>query len=95
MNTYLVQTKCDGDVFSSVKTLPELASLYELEQEACFLDDLVVFDVSDFGHPVKVDVSDVVAPYLEQRRWMEQEYRDYCELVNEYGYNYPNDDLIL
>jgi len=95
MKTYFVQTKCDGEVSSSVKTLHELASLYELDQEACYLDDIVAYDISDYDHPVKVNVYETVTPYLEQRRWMEQEYRDYCELVNEYGYNYPNDELIL
>ena len=95
MKMYLVQTKVDGDVTSSVKSLHELANLYDLDREACFLDDIVAYDLSDFDHPVKVNVGDTVAPYLDQRRWMEQEYRDYCELVNEYGYNYPNDELIL
>ena len=95
MSTYLVQTKCDGEIFCSVKTLPELANLYQLNNDAGYLDDIVAFDITEFGNPVKIDIYDTVAPYLEQRQWMEQEYRDYCEMVNEYGYNYPNDDLIL
>ena len=95
MTTYLVQTKCDGEIFCSVKTIQELADLYELDQVAGFLDGIVVYDISEYDHPVKVDLYDTIAPYLENRRWMEQEYRDYCEMVNEYGYDYPNDDIIL
>lgn len=95
MKKYFVQTKCDGDICSSVKTLPELASLYELNREADYLDDIVAYDISDYDHPVKVNVMDTVTPYLERREWMEREYRDFCELVNEYGYDYPLDEVIL
>ena len=93
MKMYLIQTRCGDETFSNVMNEKKLADLYEDDQICGYLDEIIAFDLSDFGNPLRVDVYNVVQPILENKRWMEQEYRDYCDAVNEYGLDFEGVDL--
>ena len=77
---YLLKTWSDGILSVGLKTAKEIADIYELDQLAGILDKIEVWDVEN--EPKKIGLLDLVAPILEQKRWEEQEYRDYCN--NEY-----------
>jgi hypothetical protein len=89
---YLVQIRFEGEVFSKIMTGYELADRYETEAEAGIGEEYAAFDIRDFGNPVRVSVYDIVMPIIDHKRWMEQEYRDYCDAVNEYGYDFEGRD---
>ena len=92
MKKYLVQIRVDGETSSRIMTERELADLWETEDLAGVGYDFTTYDIDIFGHVSEVDTWSVVKPVLENKRWMEQEYRDYCEAVNEYGYDFESMD---
>lgn len=75
---YLVKTDIDGEPINRVMTGREVATLYEDDQLSGIYGDIKVWDISR-DEPKRVSVIDLVDPILENKRWMEQEYRDYCE----------------
>ena len=87
---YMVQIKLDGEISCKMMTGRELADRYDYEQEIGIGEEYEAFDVSRFGEPVRVNVYELVSEILDQKRWMDQEYRDYCEAVNEYGYDFES-----
>lgn len=89
---YMVQIRSDGETYCFMMTGRELADRYEYEQEIGIGEEYAAFDVSTFGAPVAVNVYDLTRQILEQKRCVEQEYRDYCEAVNEYGYDFEGRD---
>ena len=88
MKTYLVQIKFDGEVTVKMMTERELADHWEMNDLAGIGCEYAAFDVDDFGKAVPINVYDTVKEVLDQKRWEQQEYRDYCEAVNEYGYGF-------
>ena len=85
MKSYLVQIKLDGEITSKMMTERELADHWEMDDLAGIGCDYEAFNVDTFGKAVRVkNVYDIVKPVLDQKRWMEQEYRDYCE-AERYG----------
>lgn len=75
---YLVRyTYDDGEKFAIIQTPAEIAQYYETDQIASIYRKIEVYDIE--SEPRKIDYLDLVCPILEQKRWMEQEYRDYCE----------------
>ena len=73
---YLLRSVCDGIKQSSIKTAREIADIYEMDQLADIYSSLEVFDLDTLQ---KVSLLDLVEPILKNKRWMEQEYRDYCD----------------
>lgn len=74
---YLVKTSIEGTPVAYLKTEEEIADLYYEDQLCGIYGEIAVYDIE--GEPKRVSLLDMVAPILENRRWMEQEYRDYCE----------------
>ena len=88
---YLLKTECDDIRQASIKTGRQIADIYEMDQIADIYSSLTVYDLETLQ---KISLLDLVEPILNQKRWMEQEYRDYCDAVNEYGYDFEGrDDL--
>ena len=75
---YLLKTVCEGIKQISIKTGKQIADIYEMDQIAGIYSHMEVWDVSG-EQPVRISLIDLVEPILENKRWMEQEYRDYCE----------------
>ena len=73
---YLLRSVCDGIKQSSIKTAREIADIYEMDQLADIYSSLEVFDLDTLQ---KVSLLDLVEPILANKRWIEQEYRDYCD----------------
>lgn len=89
---YLLKTRIEGEIYASIKTAREIADRYEDDQIAGIYDTMEVYDIE--GEPTKISLLDLVSPILEHKHWMEQEYRDYCDAVNEYGLDFEGrDDL--
>jgi len=90
MDSYVTVIKCDGETFVSVKTRRELALRWEENDECGYLDEeIIAFQYNDATKQMeKVNVYEIAREYLRERDEIEQEYRDYCDLVNEYGYDY-------
>lgn len=86
---YLLKTVCDGIKQASVKTGKQIADIYETDQIAGIYSSMVVYDLDTLK---EISLSELVDPILENRRWMEQEYRDYCENVREYGLDFEGRD---
>ena len=89
---FFVQIRFDGETWSRMMTGRELADRYETDAEAGIGEEYAAFDVSSFGNPVRINVYELVHPIIERKRWMDQEYRDYCDAVNEYGYDFEGRD---
>ena len=51
--------------------------IYGEDQLCGIYSDMEVWDVT--GDPKRISLLDLVEPILENKRWMEREYRDYCE----------------
>ena len=79
MKKYLVQTMVDGELFSSIKTEKELAHHWETAYIADFDEESVAYDISMYDHPVKVSIEEIARPIIEQERWMQEEYYQYCQ----------------
>ena len=90
MKTYLVQILFEGEMTSKMMTENQLADAWEQDDIAGIGMQFKAFDVDTFGQITPVNVYEIVSEVLENRRWMEQEYRDYCEAVNEYGYDFES-----
>ena len=90
MKKLFVTYKCCDEEIQTAMTEQELANLYDYDEECgCIEGEILAFEYNaDTKQMERVDVYDIVKPILEQKRWAEQEYRDYCEMVNEYGYDY-------
>ena len=88
MKKYLVQIKYDGEISSRMMTERELADHWETDDIAGIGCEYSAFDVDTFGKAVKVDVYEIVQAVLKEKREIEQEYRDYCEAVHEYGLDF-------
>ena len=91
MKKYFVQIKFDGEISSSMMTERELAEHWETDELAGIGCEYAAWDVDTFGKLVPINVYKTVQEVLAEKRWMEQEYRDYCEAVNEYGYNFESE----
>jgi hypothetical protein len=79
---YLFKVWIEDELFISIKTGKQIADDYETDQIAGIYSKMEVWDVS--GDPKRISLLDLVEPILENKRWMEQEYRDYCE-AERYG----------
>lgn len=88
---YILKTMTDGETFVSVVTGKQIADIYETDQICGIYSDMQVWDFSG-NQPVRVDLLNLVTPILDQKHWMEQEYRDYCDNVNEYGLDFEGRD---
>lgn len=73
---YLLKTVCEDIKQSSIKTGKQIADIYEMDQIAGIFAHMEVWDLDTMK---KISLLDLVSPILAQKRWMEQEYRDYCE----------------
>ena len=80
---YLFKVWVEDELCISIKTGKQIADYYETDQIAGIYSKMEVWDVT--GDPKRISLSDLVDPILENKRWMEQEYRDYCEELR-YGY---------
>ena len=89
---YLLRVRIDGEDSYSVETGSKIADIYDQDQECGYIDDMDVWEFRD-GNPVKIKLLDLVVPILRAKREIEQEYRDYCDAVNEYGYDFEGRDL--
>ena len=74
---YLMKTSFNDEPFAKVMTGREIANFYEQDQLCGMYGDITVYDIE--GEPKRISLLDLVEPILEQKRWMEQEYLDYCE----------------
>ena len=83
---YLFRARIDDELILSIETAERIAEIYEEDQLSGIYGDMEVWDVS--GEPKEINYLDLVKPILEHKRWMEREYRDYCDAVNEYGYDF-------
>lgn len=73
---YLLKTVCEDIKQASVKTGKQIADIYEMDQIAGIYSHMEVWDLDTMK---RISLLDLVEPILENKRWMEQEYRDYCE----------------
>ena len=90
MEQYVVMTELDGEQFMSIKNERELAHLWRDDNEAGVYDRIRAWRfVDDQFKPV--NVYELACEVLRDEHEMEQEYEDYCETVNEYGYDYYED----
>ena len=87
---YLFKARIEDEQFLSIKTGKQIADIYEEDQLCGIYSDMEVWDVS--GDPKRISLLDLVEPILNQKRWIEQEYRDYCDSVNEYGLDFEGRD---
>ena len=86
---YLLKTVCDDIKQASVKTGKQIAEIYDMDQLCGIYSSMEVWDLDTMK---RISLLDLVEPILEQKRWVEQEYRDYCDAVNEYGYDFEGRD---
>ena len=87
MKSYLVQIMLDGEVTSKMMTERELAEHWETEDLAGCGFVYSAFDVDTFGVATPINVYETAQRVLEEKREIDQEFWDYCEAVNEYGYD--------
>ena len=74
---YLFKARIEDEQIVSIETGRRIAEIYDEDQLCGIYGDMEVWDVS--GDPKRISLLDLVEPILENKRWMEQEYRDYCE----------------
>lgn len=86
---YLLKTVCEDIKQASIKTGKQIADIYEMDQIAGIYASMEVWDLDTMK---RISLLDLVEPILSNKRWMEQEYRDYCDNVNEYGYDFEGRD---
>ena len=79
---YLLKAEIDGEQIAAVMTAKRIAEVYDEDQECGIYSDMKVYDIT--GEPRRVPLLAIVEPILSQKRWSEQEYRDYCE-AERYG----------
>ena len=90
MEKYVVITKVDGEIGLAIKNTRELAELWEEDNECGYLEELKAFQYID-GKMEAVNVYEIAHAWFKERDEVEEEYRDYCETVEEYGYDYYED----
>lgn len=78
LKQYLVKTSIDGEPINRIMTANEIVDLYEQDQLSGVYGEIKVWDITK-DEPVRMDLLQMVEPVIAQRRWEEQEYRDYCE----------------
>ena len=88
MENYFVVTIFEGEEYGHVMTESELAHRWETEDIAGIGEEIRAWSYSKEQGMQEIDVYETVQAYLKGEREQEQEYRDYCETVNEYGYDY-------
>lgn len=86
---YLLKTVCEDIKQSSIKTGKQIAEIYDMDQLCGIYSSMEVWDLDTMK---RISLLDLVEPILNQKRWMDQEYRDYCDAVNEYGYDFEGRD---
>ena len=73
---FLFKARIEGDLVASVETGKRIAEIYDEDQLCGIYGDMEVWDIETMK---QVSLLDLVEPFIAQKRWMEQEYRDYCE----------------
>ena len=75
---YLFKAWIEDEQILAIKTGKQIAEIYEQDQLCGIYSDMEVWDVSG-KEPKEINYLDLIEPILQQKRWIEQEYRDYCE----------------
>lgn len=88
ISKYVVYTKCEDEEDFSMKTLKELAELWETDQIAGIFSEIKAFSYDSKAGFTPVDVYKLATDYLAERKAIQDEYEEYCEAVNEYGYDF-------
>lgn len=89
MKEYFVITFIDGEQTNRVMSEHELAHLWQDDEDAGYIDVLLAYRFNaETSKMEQVNVYEVATNYLKGEREVQQEYEDYCETVNEYGYDY-------
>ena len=78
LKQYLVKTSINDEPINRIMTANEIVDLYEQDQLSGVYGEIKVWDITK-DEPVRMDLLQMVEPVIAQRRWEEQEYRDYCE----------------
>ena len=73
---YILRAWIDGELNVSVVTAEELAHQYDMDQECGIYSKMEAWDAETMQ---QINYLDVVLPILDQERWIEEEYRNYCE----------------
>lgn len=95
MDRYAVYTKFEDEENFCLMSRKELAELWETDQIAGIYTDIRAFSYDSEAGFTPVDVSKLANEYLEERKAIQDEYEEYCETVNEYGYGYyENQDML-
>ena len=86
---YFVITFIDGEQCNRVMNIRELAELWQNDDICGCYDGIIAYKYNTVSHQLEeVNVYDLAQNYLKRQREIEDEYRDYCETVREYGYDY-------
>lgn len=86
---FFVITVLDGEQEVKTMSVRELAELWRDDNEAGYLDEIIAYRFNLNTHEMeKVNVYDVATKFLRDQEEIQREYEDYCETVNEYGYDY-------
>ena len=87
---FFVITVIDGEQSVHTMSVRELAELWEQDNiSGGYIDEIIAYRFNLNTHEMeKVNVYETAQEFLKGQREIEQEYRDYCETVNEYGYDY-------
>lgn len=56
MKKYLVQTMVGDEMFTEIMTLEQIIQMLEVNVSADYIDDIHVWDVSEFGKAEEVDI---------------------------------------
>ena len=94
MDMYAVYTKFEDEENFCLMSRKELAELWENDQIAGGIyTDIRAFSYDSKAGFTPVDVDKLANEYLEERKAIQDEYEEYCEAVNEYGYDYMYDEV--
>ena len=88
MKEYFVKVFVDGDMSCSVENVKELSELWENNNECGYLDSIIAYDPDTMK---EVNVYDIAKAYISIRDERQREYEEYCEYINEYGYDYRDE----
>lgn len=61
MKKFLVQTMIGDEMFTEVMTREELLRVVETNVHADYIDDMKIFDVTEFGVAKNVSINDVLS----------------------------------
>ena len=87
MKQYFVVARADEELFQNVKNERELAELWEMDNNCGVYNEIKAWEYVD-GEMKPVDVEEIAMAYLREQREIQEEYEEYTEMVNEYGYDY-------